>query len=199
MTLGWCLGHRWSVIIGATVIFLSSFGLLSGIKKEFVPSQDQSIFLVRLQTPVGSSIEYTDTLIKEAEERVGAIPEVKRYFAAIGGFGGVSQVNTGMMFVTLKPRDERKRSHLEIMAATRETLGKIKNLRPVIQDLSTAGFSAQRGFPIEFSIRGPDWDTLIKESLKIRDKLKEDKRYVDLDSNYDEGMPEVKKIGRAHV
>jgi len=27
-----------------------------------------------------------------------------------------------------------------------------------MQDLSQQGFTAQRGFPVELSVRGPDWD-----------------------------------------
>ena len=35
-------------------------------KKEFVPAQDQSMFMVRLQTPLGSSLDFTDKAMVEA-------------------------------------------------------------------------------------------------------------------------------------
>jgi multidrug efflux pump subunit AcrB len=126
------------------------------------------------------------------EELLFKIPEIKRYFSAIGGFGGTSQVNTGMMFITLSPKSDRKRTQSEIMMQVRKELGQIKNLKAIIQDPSTRGFSAQRGFPIEFSIRGPEWATLVSESKRIEAFLKKDPRYVDLDTNYDEGMPEIR-------
>ena len=40
-------------------------------------------------------------------------------------------------------------------------------MRAVIQDLSQSGFTAQRGFPVEFSVRGPDWDKLISLSQEM--------------------------------
>ena len=37
------------------------------LKKEFVPSQDQSRFLVRIILPLGTSLETTNELFKKAE------------------------------------------------------------------------------------------------------------------------------------
>jgi len=53
--LGMCLKHKSVVLIGATLIFFASLFLSAALKKEFVPSQDQSRFLIRivqLQRPV---------------------------------------------------------------------------------------------------------------------------------------------------
>jgi multidrug efflux pump subunit AcrB len=50
--------------------------LAKAVKKEFVPSQDQSRFLVRLQTPWHRSIGFTDEAMKQAEALVGERPEV---------------------------------------------------------------------------------------------------------------------------
>ena len=36
----------------------------------------------------------------------------------------------------------------------------LTNGKVVMQDLSLSGLSGSRGFPIEFSLRGPDWDKL---------------------------------------
>jgi len=62
-----------------------------------VPPQDQGTLLVRLQTPVGSSIDFTNEVFKQAEAYVSSRGEIRRYYAAIGGFGG-GEVNTGIMF-----------------------------------------------------------------------------------------------------
>ena len=44
----------------ALLIFLGSFGLLPFIGKEFSPQVDESFISLRLNTPVGTSLEFTD-------------------------------------------------------------------------------------------------------------------------------------------
>ncbi len=74
---------------------------------EFVPSQDQSRLMLRVQTAVGSDLTETDRAFQQVESFLLARPEVDRILAIVGGFGG-SGVNSGMIFVTLK-RPERAR------------------------------------------------------------------------------------------
>ena len=49
----------------------------------------------------------------------------------------------------------------------RKELNSYPGLRAVVQDLSQQGFTAQRGFPVEFSVRGSDWNQLIGPSQKL--------------------------------
>ncbi|MBF0491673.1 MAG: efflux RND transporter permease subunit [Deltaproteobacteria bacterium] len=193
-----CLRFRWLVLILSLVLFVSSFWFLTQVKKEFVPAQDQSSFLVRFQTPLGSSIQFTDEKIKEAEKIIAAEPSLNRYFSAVGGFTG-GDVNTAIAFVTLKELPDRPLSpathkhitQIEVMNDLREKLLKIPDLRVVMQDLSTRGFTAQRGFPVEFSVRGPEWDELAKISEQLREKMKSDPYFKDVDSDYQLGQPEI--------
>jgi hydrophobe/amphiphile efflux-1 (HAE1) family protein len=197
-----CLDHRWKTIGGALLVFAVSLILAKTVKKEFVPAQDQSMFLVRIQTPLGSSIGFTDSVMKQAEEWILAQPNVKDYYAAIGGFGG-GEVNTGIMFVTLKPPKERvpldgakkKPTQQEFQRVVGAKLGKIPGVfRAVAQDLSLAGFTSQRGFPIEFTIRGPDWDALAGYGKEIMKRMADSGYAADVDTDYQLGMPEVRVI-----
>jgi hydrophobe/amphiphile efflux-1 (HAE1) family protein len=179
------------VLAAAAALFIVSFVVLKSLPGEFVPSQDQSRFLVRLQTAVGSDINETDKLFRRAEAFMAGRPEVTRYFAVVGGFGG-GQVNTGILFVTLVPPRERKLTQTEFSAVVRNGLNAIPGVRAVVQDLSQSGFTAQRGFPVEFSIRGSDWDKLITASDSISGKLGASGLVVDLDTDYRVGMPELR-------
>lgn len=196
------LAHRWSVFIGSIVVSIVMAWYFGGhLRKEFVPPQDQSMFLCNLKTPVGSSIEYTDKIFKEAEKFVMSRPETNRYFAAIGGFQG-GQVNQGIIFVTLKDRKDRpvdpikkhRLSQAEIMAVFRQGLNKTPHLKAFIQDLSLSGFSTHRGFPIEMAIQGPDWDTLWTQANKVREAMSKSSLMVDVDTDYQEGAFEVRVI-----
>ena len=197
--LGWALGRRPLVITASLVMFFGSLALLPRLRKEFVPPQDQSMFLTRLQTPVGSSIEVTDERFKQAEAFVMSRPEVQRYYGAIGGFGG-GEVNTGILFVTFKPPRQRpvvppnthRLSQQELMMLFRQRLNAIPDTKAFVQDLSLSGFSAQRGFPIELTVRGSDWEQLAALSETIRDRMAKSGLMVDVDTDYLTGVPEVR-------
>lgn len=185
------LRWRWLVIVSAVVIFAASLLLLKQIPKEFVPAQDQSMFLVRVQTPVGSSLEFTSEAVRDVETLLIARPEVRRVYLAVGGFGG-GDVNTAMLFVSLVDRVKRGLSQEQLMQVVREGVGKFANLKVFIQDLSMRGFSAQRGFPVEFNIRGPEWLVLNEKLQEIERRLTETGKVVDIDSDYRLGQPEVR-------
>ncbi|MBI2082548.1 MAG: efflux RND transporter permease subunit [Deltaproteobacteria bacterium] len=192
-TLPWCLQNRKKVILGSLLFFLVSILLVRFLPKEFVPAQDQSMMLVRLQTPVGSSLEFTNARMKQAEEFLMNRPEFKRYYAAVGGFGG-GDVNTGMLFVTMKPKNERELSQADFMDLLRLELNKIPDTKVFIQDLSMRGFTAHRGYPIEFTIRGSDWSQLVELSEKVRKKMTENPIFVDVDTDYQTDMPEIQIV-----
>ncbi len=192
-----CLDHRKKVLLIATGIFISSLFLTHFLKKEFVPAQDQSRFLARVVMPLGTSLDQTDEVLKKAEAFLLKRPELDTYYSAVGGFGG-SQVNTGNLFVTMKPIKERpkinghRETQSEFMQIVRKELSSLPGVdRASIQDLSLSGFSAQRGFPIEFTLRGPDWDKLGSFSKELMDRMKKTGAMIDVDTDYQLGMPEL--------
>ncbi len=193
-----CLEHRKKVLVVASIIFIASLMLTKAFKKEFVPSQDQSRFLARMTLPLGSSMEKTDSLFKKAEAFLMQRPEIENYYSAVGGFSG-GQVNQGYLFITMKPPKKRPRIHghretqQEFMQIVRKELSSMPEVqRAIIQDLSLSGFSAQRGFPIEFTIRGPDWDKLGSLSAQVMERMKTSGLMTDIDTDYQLGMPELK-------
>jgi multidrug efflux pump subunit AcrB len=165
------------------------------LPSEFVPSQDQSRLMLRLQTAVGSNLQETDEILKRAEKFVNEQPEVLRVFAVIGGFGG-GGVNSGVMFVTLKPRDERAKTQADVAAVLRKELNSYPGLRAVVQDLSQAGFTAQRGFPDR--VLGPRRrvDELVEHAERIKAELASSGAAVDIDTDYQLGMPELSIVPR---
>ncbi len=196
------LRHPWFVLLVSIVFFGVSMMSLKPLHKEFVPAQDQGNFLIRMKTPVGSSLQYTDSKFKQAEAWLHSRPETLRYFTAVGGFGAGGIANTGILFVTMKPKGQRgidptvghELSQQEMMDVTRKALHKIGDVKVQIQDLSLRGFTAGRGFPVEFAIQGPDWDKLAQYANEIMKKLDATGLVDDVDTDYLEGKPEIQII-----
>ncbi|HZI04845.1 MAG TPA: efflux RND transporter permease subunit, partial [Archangium sp.] len=175
----------------AVVVLAVSVFAFRALPGEFVTSQDQSRLMVRLQTAVGSNLEETDRLFQRAEAFFDTRPEVVRVFAVVGGMGGGGGVNSGMVFLTLAPTEQRM-SQADFAQVIRKELNSYPGLRAVEMDLSQAGFTAQRGFPVEFSVRGSDWERLIQASTDMREKLQASGKVVDVDTDYQVGMPELR-------
>lgn len=201
--LAWTLQHKWKVLLASVLFCVLSYVLtMPFLRKEFVPPQDQSMFLASLETPIGSSIYFTSEKFKDVEALALSHPCVSRYFCVIGvrqgGIGG--EVNAGMMFVTLKepknrPYDaklKRRPTQKDIMDYFRKELNALPKVKAIIQDLSTRGFSATRGFPIEFSIRGPDWEKLVEYAGIIQEKMTKNPYFQDVDTDYRAGLTEVR-------
>lgn len=199
------LKHKWKALLFSFAFCVLSYVItVPFLRKEFVPAQDQSIFLAGLETPIGSSVYFTSERFKAVEEFAMKHPCVKRYFCVIGvRMGGIEgEVNAGMLFITLKdPKDrpydsalKRRPTQQDVMDQFRTGVNKIPDVKAVMQDLSTRGFSATRGYPIEFSIRGPDWDKLIEYAQTIQEKIKKSSSFQDVDSNYRSGLTEVRIV-----
>lgn len=195
-----CLNHKVKTMILSLLFVVASFGILKFLNKEMSPVQDQSIFMARLIMPVGTSLAYTDQQTQKAEKWLLSRPEVQQVYAAIGGFGGgASDANVTMMFITLKERKDRPKdpttgkilSQQEFMGVARQEFAKIEGMRPVLMDLSQGGFSGGRGYPIEFTVLGSDWEKLAKFSQDIMKGMSDSGMMVDVDSNYLLGMPEI--------
>ncbi len=194
------LDHRWKTILGALAVFAVSLLIAFRLPTEFTPSQDQSQFMVRLQTPIGSSFDFTAKTMAQAEDWAMKQPNIDRYFAVVGGGGSVSG---GMMFVMMKKPAERvplkpggrPPTQQDFMAYTRKALRQIKNFdRISIQDPSQSGFTAKRGYPVSLSLRGPDWGRLAELDREMMKRMTASGKMVDVDTDYQEGMPEVQVI-----
>jgi hydrophobe/amphiphile efflux-1 (HAE1) family protein len=190
-TLAPALRWRWAAVLLGIGLFGSSLLLVPGMRKEMTPPQDIDVFLARLQMPVGTSIDATDAALRRCEASLKGRPEVARYLAIVGGFAG-GEVNSGGMFVTLLPARDRKLTVQKFMADMRAEWSRIPGLRVAMQDLSLQGFTASRGYPVEFSVQGPDWEKLADYSHGIMERMRAGDLYQDIDTDYLVGMPEVK-------
>jgi HAE1 family hydrophobic/amphiphilic exporter-1 len=189
--LSGALRARWLVILFSGLLFAGSLKLLPLLRQEFIPPQDQGTFIVRIETPVGSSLAFTSEVLEKADEYLRSRPDVARSFIAVGGFGG-GEVNSGIAFVTLKDKSSGRAGQTQIMNEVRAGLGKLPNARVFIQDLSTRGFTAQRSFPVEVNLRGPDWRVLSEKSAELMKVVSASGLVVDLNSDYRLGQPEVR-------
>ncbi len=200
--LGVSLARRWTVVAGATALFAGSLFIAGKLRREMTPTQDQGTFTARFMAPPGTSLAATDEAFKRIEDYLRTRPEVLKWFGSVGGMQG-GEVNQGNVFITMKePKDRPKNkkgrpvTQEGFMSTVRKDLKNVPGLRRVaLQDRSqTISVGGGRGYPIELSVRGPDWEKLGEYSETIREKLLATGEAVDVDTSYQIGVPEVRVV-----
>ncbi len=98
------------VFIGVLLMVIVTSGMYFILPQEFLPTEDRGSILTFISSPEGSTIGYTDKAVRKAETVYMQIPEVEKMFSVIAlGNTGPGQVNSGIMFVDLKPQEDRTR------------------------------------------------------------------------------------------
>lgn len=189
--LGFCLRHRWMIVLVAILVFLGSLGILANLKTEFVPKSDESRFMVHVEAPTGSTLHYTDEKMEKLEAQVFAMSEVKSVFSSIG-VGSRKEVNKGTLMVALKDRKERERSQHEIMDDLRNKFKAISGVKAYVEDFEPVAVGGRRGAPLQLDIKGADMKELEKLSNQIMEEMVKSPGLVDVSSDIELTKPEVR-------
>ncbi|MCW6510795.1 efflux RND transporter permease subunit [Lichenifustis flavocetrariae] len=109
-----------SRIVGLGAMLILYAGVIAGVlylgtttPTGFIPLQDQGYLIVVIQLPSGAALERTTAVVREAARRAGQVDGVANA-VIISGFDGSTFTNTtngAVMFLTLKPFEERTKSH----------------------------------------------------------------------------------------
>ena len=152
----------------ATVIL--SGVLFVAIPKGFFPQQDTG--LITGASQAAQDISFAD--MKRIQEELGKVvqadPDVASIAMAIGGGG--SALNTGRMYITLKPRDERTATAQQIIARLRPKLDKVeggKLFLQAAQDVRMGGRATRTQF--EYTLQDANLDELNAWAPKILAKM----------------------------
>lgn len=197
-TKGYALGLRWALALWP-IVLLVSLGLIAlsawmiatnVLGTELVPSEDQSRFVVHVVCPVGSSIQQVDELLQDCENRLVERFDVQSVLTTVATERG-QLINEADIFVQLVAQHQRPYRQREIMEEVRRELESIQDLKIVLRDLSTEGFTAQRGDPVDFALQG-DWKRLPGKAQEVLTAMTESGKFQDIDTDYRPGMSELR-------
>ncbi|OUM01146.1 efflux RND transporter permease subunit [Variovorax sp. JS1663] len=146
------------------VIYLAlvgvTFGLFKAVPSGFVPTQDKQYLIGFAQLPDGATLDRTEDVIQRMGEIAKKNPNVEDAVAfpglSINGFTNSS--NSGIVFTTLKPFDERRRADQSGAAVA----GQLNQQFAGIQDAfivmfpppPVAGLGTTGGFKLQLEDRG---------------------------------------------
>jgi len=168
--VGWALDHRWLMVGLAALSFILAIALqvvFGGFG--FTPVSDQSELNVAIETPPGSSLEYTKLKAAEVDRLLRARPEVLYTYTTVGSSTGTGAVDDATIYVRLKPKTQRSISQAEFGTQIRPAMRTLAGATAYIYD---AGSFAGNQKQIQLQLQGPDEATLASLADRIADSTR---------------------------
>jgi HAE1 family hydrophobic/amphiphilic exporter-1 len=194
--LGWSLRHRFVLVMVCLLVVASTVPLAMSLGANLVPRDDQSEFRVSIHTPEGYTLERTDGVVREIEERLARLPGIVQRFTTIGQKTGRGQgdLTRASVYLRLKEIGQRNYSQFAVMKRARAILKEYPDLRTAVSDVSSIGGgraadSDTRNF--ELNLRGPEIEKLAEYSDKLKRRLSQIPGLLDVDSTLSLRKPEL--------
>ncbi|HEX4140676.1 MAG TPA: multidrug efflux RND transporter permease subunit [Candidatus Methylacidiphilales bacterium] len=163
-TYGWGVGHIVTVPVFALLMYFallaSTYFVFQRVPPGFVPTQDKQYLVSFAQLPYGATLDRTEKVIREMSDIALKQPGVESAVAfpglSINGF--IDSSSSGIVFVTLKPFEERRTPNLSGFAIAHALQMKYFGVKdafiaifppPPVQGLGTIG-----GFKLQVEDRG---------------------------------------------
>jgi multidrug efflux pump len=183
-SLGWALRHSALVML----IFFSVFGLnillFIIVPKGFFPQEDTGRLVGSLQADQSTSFQAMTQKLRQMMAIVQADPAVQTVVGYTGtGGGGFGQINTGSVFVSLKPISQRP-SIDQVIARLRPKLAEVPGGRlflVAVQDIRAGG--RQSNSQYQYTLQGDDANELYAWAPKLVQALEHSSVLADVSSD----------------
>ncbi|HWA30071.1 MAG TPA: efflux RND transporter permease subunit, partial [Rhizomicrobium sp.] len=186
----------------ALVVYAALLGLtyvgFQLVPPGFVPTQDKAYLVSFAQLPEGATLDRTEAVIRKMSDIALKEPGVESAVAfpglSINGF--INSPSAGIVFVTLKPFDERNSSSLSGMAIAQKLQAKYNAIGnamiaifppPPVQGLGTIG-----GFKLQVEDRTDQGDEALNRAMQdIQQKAAKDPALAGVFSSFNIGVPQL--------
>jgi multidrug efflux pump len=184
-SLGWALRHSRLVLC----IFFAAIGLnillFSVVPKGFFPQQDTGRLVGTLQADQSVSFQLMTQKLRQMMAIVQQDPAVENVvgYTGVGSGGGFGQINTGSVFVSLKPISQRPTVD-EVIARLRPKLAQVPGGRlflTAVQDIRAGG--RQSNAQYQYTLQADDADLLFKWTPLLVQQLEHSSVMADVSSD----------------
>ncbi|MBV8034668.1 multidrug efflux RND transporter permease subunit [Roseateles sp.] len=185
-SLRWTLRHQPLALLALAGVIALNVSLYATIPKGFFPQQDTGLMIGGVQADQASSFQSMQLKLRTFHDIVRTDPAV----ANVTGFTGGGQRNSANMFISLKPRSERKESVDDVINRLRGKLAKVPGanlfLAPV-QDIRVGGRQANASW--QYTLQADELSDLRTWEPRIRGALTQVPEITDVNTDQqDKGL-----------
>ncbi|WP_248800177.1 efflux RND transporter permease subunit [Pseudomonas sp. MWU13-2105] len=161
-TLGWVVDHSALMGLLTVLVIVLAAVLYVLVPKGFFPQEDTGRLQGSIIAPQSISYAAMQEAFSKINQTVSKNPNVQTVGGFIGGGGGGGgAINSGQMFIALKPVGERKDRADQVIAQVRKALGDLPGTRLYLQsaqDISVGG--RQSGAQYQYTLTADDQASL---------------------------------------
>ena len=177
-SLAWVLRHPFATLMVAVGTALATVILYIYVPKGFFPQQDTGRINGTIQAAQDISFQGLEKLMVQFVDIVQKDPGVENVTAFVGGG------NTGRMFASLKPNDQRKETADQIIARIRAKAAPIPGATLImqsVQDLRMGG--RMGGAQYQYTLQADDSKDLLDWAPQVLQKLRTVPQLVDVNTD----------------
>ena len=202
-SLRWSLDHRRTIVGVFFASILATVGMFMLIQQDFLPSSDTGQISAFTEAANGTSFNQMVRYQQQAAQIFAKNPNMGGFMSSVGSGGASSAVNSGRIFGSLKPMDEREQScwllifchHLsadEIVRQLRPELAHIPgiNVYPQVPPAIRIGGRSSKS-QYQYTLQDLDMDELQDWSNRLVDALSATRGFVDVTSDLQLSTPAV--------
>ena len=187
-SLQWAIKH--GRLVGAVLLATIALNiwLYIAIPKTFFPEQDTGVLMGGIQADQSISFQAMRGKLQDFMKIIREDEAVDN----VTGFTGGSRVNSGMMFITLKPRDERRETAQQVIDRLRQKLAKEPGASlflMAVQDIRVGGRQANASY--QYTLLSDDLAALREWEPKIRKALAALPQLADVNSDRQDNGAEM--------
>jgi HAE1 family hydrophobic/amphiphilic exporter-1 len=185
--------HRWitvAIIVAFTGLML---GLMKMLPVGFVPQEDSGGIMGMVTLPPGSSLERTDSIMKQTVRMAEQIPHVKSV-TSLTGMSFMSGMGSpyGSLIIKMDPWNEREITTSEVSAIMKQKTDSITNATFMFFGTPTLqGFGMSNGVEMKMQDKtGGDVDKFFEVTSDYLDKLKQRDEVMIAMTTFDPRFPQ---------
>jgi len=190
-TLRWVLDHKRSSMIFSAVILVGTVILFIWLPKGFLPSEDRAQMFGSTEGPQGISFQSMAQHQQAINAVLQKMPEIDSFISSAGARGS-SGGNTGMMFISLKPKSQRKLSVDQLIQKWRKDLAEVAGIKVYLQNPPTIQLGGRMSkSQYQYTLQTPDTEDLYKYAAIMEQKIQELPGFQDVTSDLQITNPTV--------
>src|SRR6185295_18966548 len=171
--LRWVLRHRAVMGVVTAVTVVVTVSLYASVPKGLFPQQDTGFLVGATDAPQDISFK----AMYERQEAVGQVvrqdPAVDHMVSSMGGGFGGGGMNTGNMFIALKPLSERKVGADQVIGRLRAAAAKVNGIQlfvQSVQDVRIGGRGARTQY--QYTLQSPSLEELGQWAPRLLERLR---------------------------
>jgi multidrug efflux pump len=171
--LQWVLRHQFFTLMVAVATLVGTIWLYFLVPKGLLPQQDTGMIIGVTEAAQSISFKAMATKQREIAEIVGHDPDVARVASFVGAGLVNPTMNSGKLYIVLKPRDERKASASEVIGRLRDATRDLQGIglfMQAVQDVQIETRVSRTQY--QYTLQDADEAELADWSNRLLEKFK---------------------------